>query len=253
MGFGIKKTVEWCVSPFGLAMLLLGAGLVAGFTRRRSLERVFAAAAFATLLAFSLQPVAGGLSRSLAGQFPALTVAAPLEGIVAVAVLGAGCEPAPGKPATAWLPAAGIERLVEGVRVLRLAPGSRMVVSGRGRRDEPSSAEAMERAAISLGVDPARIVRVNTPRDTAEEIAALSALVGTQKIVIVTSAEHMPRAMELSAHAGLHAVAAPASTASGDAWDGAWSLVPSVTTLEHSSAAVHELLGLVWAKLVALA
>jgi uncharacterized SAM-binding protein YcdF (DUF218 family) len=252
MGYALKQMIEWCISPLGLALLLLGAGVVAGFTRGRGIGRGLAAAGFMTLFVFSLPPVASELSRSLSLRFPPLAASAPLDGVVAVAVLGAGYEREPGRPATHWLAPAGLGRLVEGVRVLRLAPGSRMVVSGRGSPDGPSTAEVMEEAAVMLGVEPTRIVRFDAPRDTAEEIAALRALVGRQKTVIVTSAEHMPRAMALATHAGLAAIAAPASVAPGLAGEGAWSWVPSVTALEHSTAAVHELLGLTWAKLVGL-
>jgi uncharacterized SAM-binding protein YcdF (DUF218 family) len=251
MGFAFKKLIGWCLSPLGLSMLLLGAGVVVGFTRRRRLGRGLVFAGFVVLVVFSLGPVADGLSRSLEQRYPALMPAAPLDGIAAVAVLGARYEPEPGRPATAWLQTAGLERLVEGVRVLWLAPGSRMVVSGWGGARDPSTAEVMARAAVSLGVDPSRIVRIDSPRDTAEEVAALHALVGTRRVVIVTSAEHMPRAMELAAQAGLDAVAAPASVARSVSDAGLRAWVPSADALFHSTAAIHEWLGRLWADLLA--
>lgn len=253
MGFAIKKLIEWCLSPFGLTILLLGTGVVAGFTRRARLARGLAVAGFAVFVVFSLGPVADGLSRPLARRHPALMRTAPLDGVAAVAVLGAGYEREPGKPAIAWLPTHGLERLAEGIRVLRLTPGSRMVVSGWGGDHGPPSAEVMERAAVSLGVDPSRIVRFDLARDTAEEIAALRALIGTQKVVIVTSEEHMPRAMVLAAHAGLDAIAAPASVAKGGPGENGWSWFPSLTAFERTSGAVHELLGGVWTWVVDLA
>jgi uncharacterized SAM-binding protein YcdF (DUF218 family) len=247
MGYALKKLIGWCLSPLGLSMLLLGAGAVVGFTRRRKLGRGLVIAGFVVLVVFSLGPVADGLSGLLEQRYQALMPAAPLDGVAAVAVLGAGYEPGPGRPATAWLETAGLERLVEGVRMLRLAPGSRMVVSGWGGGRDLPNAEVMARAAVSLGVDPSRIVRFDAPRDTAEEIAALHALVGTQKVVIVTSAEHMPRAMELAAQAGLDAIAAPASVARKVSGVGLRAWVPSADALFHSTAAIHEWLGRLWA------
>ncbi len=250
MGFALKKLIGWCLSPLGLTMLLLGAGVVVGFTRRRRLGRGLAIAGLVVLVVFSLGPVADGLSRSLERRYQALMPAAPLDDIATVAVLGAGYEPEPGRPATAWLQTGGLERLVEGVRILLLVPGSRMVVSGWGGGRDLSNAEVMARAAVSLGVDPSRIVRFDAPRDTAEEIAALHALVGSRRVVIVTSAEHMPRAMELAAHAGLDAIAAPASVARGVSGAGVRAWVPSADALFRSTAAVHELLGRLWAGFV---
>ena len=253
MGFAIKKAVEWCLSPLGLTVILLVAGVVAGLLRRERLGRGLVAAGLATLVLFSLPAVAVTLGGALVQRFPALMFTSPPGGVVAVVVLGAGSDPNVAKPPTGWLPSPGIERLVEGVRLLRLIPGASLVVSGHGRPGEPSAAEAMGRAAESLGVDRSRIVRMDDPRDTAEEIAAIRTLLGDQKIIIVTSAEHMPRAMALAARAGLHAVAAPAPVARGDGSQATGWLVPSVAALGDSSAAVHELLGLVWAKLVGLA
>jgi uncharacterized SAM-binding protein YcdF (DUF218 family) len=252
MGYALKKLIGWCLSPLGLSVLLLGAGIIAGLTRRKRLGRGLVIAGLVVLVVFSLGPVADGLSGLLEQRYQALMPAAPLEGIAAVAVLGAGYEPEPGRPATGWLQTAGLERLVEGVRVLRLAPGSRMVVSGWGGGRDLSTAEVMARAAVSLGVDPSRIVRFGAPRDTAEEIAALRGLVGRQKVVIVTSAEHMPRAMELAAHAGLDAVAAPASVARSVSGAGVRAWVPSPSALFRSTAVIHEWLGRVWAGFVEL-
>jgi uncharacterized SAM-binding protein YcdF (DUF218 family) len=250
MGYAIKKLLEWFLTPLGGALVLLWVGLLVGRTRRRGLGLVLTAGGATLLLVLSLGSVAGVLSAPLEHRYRPLMPAAPLDGVAAVAVLGGGSEWIPGRPATGWLQVAGLERLVEGVRVLRLAPGSRLVVSGRGEPGEPSTAEVMAEAAASLGVDPLRIVRFDTPRDTAEEIAALRALMGTQKVVIVTSAEHMPRAMQLAAHAGLHAIAAPARVAVGGSGRGWGGLVPSVFALVRSTTAIHEWLGRLWAGLL---
>lgn len=246
----MKKLIGSCLSPLGLTMLLLGVGVIVGFTRRRRLGRGLVIAGFAVLVVFSLGPVADGLSRPLERRYQALMPTTPLDAIAAVAVLGCGYEPEPRRPPTAWLQGTGLERLVEGVRVLRLAPGSQLVVSGWGGAHDLSNAEVMARAAVSLGVDSSRIVRIDSPRDTAEEIAALHALVGTRRVVIVTSAEHMPRAMELAAQVGLDAIAAPASVAMSVADLGVRAWVPSADALVRSTAAVHELLGRFWAGFV---
>lgn len=250
MGYEIKKVLEWFLTPLGGSLVLLLAGLLLGRTRRRGLGFVVALGGAAGLVVFSMGVVAGALSAPLEHRYRPLMPAAPLDGVTAVAVLGAGYEFAPGRPPTGWLQVAGLERLVEGVRVLRLAPGAQLVVSGRGEPGEPSTAEVMARAAASLGVDPTRIVRFDSTRDTADEIAALRKLVGTKKVVIVTSAEHMPRAMQLAAHAGLDATAAPARVALGGVGRGWEGLVPSVFALERSTTAIHEWLGRLWGWLV---
>lgn len=252
MGFEIKKLIEWWLSPQALSLLLLGVGLACSFVpRRQRLARALLAAGLFVSVLFSCGPVADALSRPLEQRYPSLDLTAPLTGIAAVAVLGAGYSPNPGKPAIAWLPDVGLQRLVEGLRVLRLAPGSRLVFSGSGGSYKEPEAEVMERAAVSLGVDPARIVRIDAPRDTAEEIAALHRLVGPKKVIIVTSAIHMPRAMDLAADQGLDAIAAPAAVAYDTASGDARSWMPSYEALARSSVALHEWIGRAWAWLVA--
>ena len=250
MGYEVKKVLEWFLTPLGGSLVLLLAGLLVGRARRRGLGFAVALAGVAALVVFSMGVVAGALSAPLEHRYHPLMPAAPLSGVAAVMVLGGGSEWVPGRPPTGWLQVTGLERLVEGVRVLRLAPGARLVVSGWGEPGEPSTAEVMAQAAMSLGVDASRIVRFDTTRDTADEIAALRKLVGTQEAVIVTSAEHMPRAMQLAAHAGLDAIAAPARVALGGAGHGWSGLVPSVFALERSTTAIHEWLGRLWASLV---
>ena len=250
MGYEIKKVIEWFLTPLGMSLVLVAAGLLVSWGRRRGLGRTLTAAGLAVLLVCSLGNVARVLSAPLERRYHPLMPVAPLEGVAAVMVLGGGSEWVPGRPPTGWLQVAGLERLVEGVRVLRLAPGARFVVSGWGEPEEPPTAEVMAQAAMSLGVDVSRIVRFDTTRDTADEIAALRKLVGTQKVVIVSSAEHMLRAMQLAAHAGLDAIAAPARVALGGAARGWGGLAPSVFALERSTTAIHEWLGRLWASLV---
>ncbi len=248
MGFAIKKLIWWCLSPVGLALISLGAGVAVGFTRSRRLWHGLAGAAFAVLLVFSLGPVADALNRPLERRYPALMPAGPLDGIAAVVVLGAGYEEAPGRPPTAWLRASGLECLVEGIRLLRLTPDSRLVFTGWGGGRDVPAAEVMSRAAVSLGVDPGRIARLDEPRDTAEEIAAVRALVGERKVAIVTGLRHMSRTMELAARGGLDAVAAPAGAGRTGWGAGLRAWVPSAEALLASTSALHEWIGRLWAR-----
>jgi len=121
---------------------------------------------------------------------PALMPPALLDGVPQLLCWAPGRARA-ARPVTAWLPAAGLERLVGGVRVLRAGPGSRLVVSGWDAARSLSTAEVMETRGRRARVDPTRIV-ASTRRGTRREVAALHTLVGAQKVVIVTSGRHMP-------------------------------------------------------------
>ncbi len=95
-------------------------------------------------------------------------------------------------------------RLIEGVRLHREIPGSKLILSG-----DNDSAEGMATMAEALGVSGEDIVPAFEPRDTEEESQQIAPIVGAQRFILVTSASHMPRAMGLFRKRGLQPIAAP--------------------------------------------
>lgn len=62
-----------------------------------------------------------------------------------------------------------INRLVEGIRHYKNLENVKLIVSGYGGFDKNSHAFMQERLAISLGVNPSDIIRLDSPKDTKEE------------------------------------------------------------------------------------
>lgn len=61
-----------------------------------------------------------------------------------------------------------------------------------------------------MGVDSNRMATLNTPNTTKEEAAAMAALPGTNvKLIVVTDAMHMPRAIKFFTTEGFAPIAAP--------------------------------------------
>ncbi|WP_237251726.1 ElyC/SanA/YdcF family protein [Thioalkalivibrio nitratireducens] len=84
--------------------------------------------------------------------------------------------------------------------------------SGIPNDREPGDAAA----AQALGVDPARIVVLDTPTDTAREAYALREFLGTEaRFVLVTSASHMPRSVQHFERVGLAPIASPTHVLTG--------------------------------------
>lgn len=144
---------------------------------------------------------------------------APADAIV---VLGHRVEP-DGRP--------GVElalRLERGLSLLRAARAPLLVCSGGRDPDEPvSAADAMVRVALAAGIDARRLLASPQPLTTLEEAVALrrefSTPRGWRRLVLVTSAYHVPRA--IAAFALAHGpeveilaepVAGPSSIAFGD-------------------------------------
>lgn len=210
--FHFKRFVGMAVQPLPLVYVFLFAGLalLVWTTRRRLTVACFVCAAF-FLVASSLpvwtRATAGMLERR---RRPVLEADAAANAPGAIVVLGSGVA----HPGDAALPAltrlgdAARARLVEGVRLARLFPEARLVTSGYGMGLE-GCADAMAEAAMELGVDGGRIDRLTESLDTAHEARLVRELVGDGKVILVTSAAHMPRAMAYFAQHGVDATPSP--------------------------------------------
>jgi uncharacterized SAM-binding protein YcdF (DUF218 family) len=254
--FWLKKTVSFGLMPLPLCLLLLAAGLaLVASGRGRRLGRVLAVLATVLLAACSNRLVSSLLLSPLEGRFhpvPELSAGVPpsIADCRFVVVLGGGNSDMPGLAATSQLSASALARLVEAVRILRALPRARLIVSGPGEKGHPTHASVLAEAAASLGVDPSRITQIDTARDTEDESHAITRAAGGARIALVTSAWHMPRAARLFERAGARFTPCPADFASrkvpgfefGD-------LACDSESLERSTLAVHEWIGMLWLSL----
>jgi uncharacterized SAM-binding protein YcdF (DUF218 family) len=256
--FWLKKLVSFWLMPLPLCLGLLVCGLLLTISRRRQkLGRLLVLTSAFLLVLASNRLVSARLLRPLEARYPAIPEAAngavppaALTGCRFVAVLGSGHGDIPGLSATNQLSTAGLARIVEAVRLLRLLPDARLVVSGPGEPGRPSHAEVLAQAARSLGVSPERITLIDTARDTEDEALAFASVVGKNRTALVTSASHMPRAAHLFRKAGIDFVACPADfvARSGTALRWANSGWDS-ESLGRTTIALHEWLGLAWLRL----
>lgn len=255
MFFWVKKLLGYCLMPLPFCLGLLVAGVLLMRTERRArLGRTLVLAAVVLLLLFANKFVSARLVRGLELQYPAvpeLTAGAPPAPALAacgyVVVLGGGNAYMPGRPALSRLSSSALGRITEATRLLRVLPDAKLVLAGPPVGKRPSHATVLAQSAISLGVDPQRIVLVEQVRDTEDESLAVRERVGQAPFALVTSAWHMPRAMALFRHAGLNPVACPADFTAHD--DGEWhwrDLLWDVESLERSTWAVRERLGYLW-------
>ena len=256
--FWLKKFVSFWLMPLPLCLALLVSGLLLGrSTRRSGIGRRLMAKAAALLLLFSNKAVSTRLLRPLEDRYPAVPEIVPgapapaaIAGCRFVVVLGGGHTDMPGIPATGQLSSSALGRIVEAARLLRVLPAARLVVSGPGEPGRPSHAAVLARAAASLGIDPARIILVDTALDTEDESLAVARLAGRARVALVTSAWHMPRAAALFRSAGVDFTPCPADFVAREDPRFRWgSLSWDSESLERSTLAVHEWIGLLWLRL----
>lgn len=249
MLFTLKKIAGGLLLPLPLLLLLMAAGLLLLWcTRWQKSGKIIVSVAWLMLFSLSLQPVADSLLRPLEQRYPTYNKTDAVDYIV---VLGGGYTWNP-----AWAPSSNLignslPRVTEGVRQWRMHPGAKMIFTGGPALTNPvSNAEVAARVAISLGVPPADIIQLGWPRDTDDEAMAVKKIVGQRAFLLVTSANHMPRALTFFQHQGLMPIAVPANQMAIDSplnwWEKA---LPAPLWLSHSERAFYEGLGTLWQRL----
>jgi len=258
--FWLKKFFPPFLFPLQFALVAGVAGLVLSHSRRwRRTGQFLLTLSILVLLLASNKWLSGRLITPLESHFPAIGEFQPgdalPESLAAcryVVVLGGGHHDTDDRPSLTRLSSAARARLVEALRLLRLLPAAQLIVSGPADVDLGGAAHAqvLADAAASLGVDRVRIRMIVDAHDTEEEAARLRDLLGDTPFALITSAWHLPRAEALCTAQGLHALPCPTDNLywaplrwrrSDFTWD--------TESLERSTAAVHEYLGLWWSQL----
>lgn len=246
MMFELRELLEVILTPLPIALVLMAIGCCIYMLEYRRTGRATAIAGTLLVAGASSGFIGGSLLQPLEGRYAPITDPTRIVPIPRyVAVLGAGYRPAPGLPVTAALDREAVARILEGVILVRQLPGARLIVSGGSVGGNPPSAHGYARVAIALGVPSSSIIVIDTPRTTAEEIRALGERVHQARVLLVTSAAHMPRAMTYCEMFNVSAVPAPIGNLvrSGNGWS-LGALVPSGRGLRETEIAWHEYLGL---------
>ncbi len=256
--FELKKFISFWLMPLPFCLTLLTVGLILLMgTRRARLARGFLVAGVGLLGLFGNKMVSVALVRPIESTFPPIpelmvgqSPPADLARCRYVVVLGSGHSDTPGFSANNQLSSAGLARIVEGVRLLKILPEARLVVSGGGEPGYPTHAAVLGRVAAQLGVEPERILRIENVRDTEDEAKALRELIGPAPIALVTTAWHLPRATALFRTVGFEVLPCPTAFTARPHPNASWNEYSwSVESLERSTAAVRERIGFIWLRL----
>jgi len=254
--FVVKKIVALFFYPVGLCLGILILGLFCLWaTRRQRLGKMLVTLGTVLLLLFSTSLISSGLLVPLEQRYPALlhpeTVSWGPEDSTSpkwIVVLGGGHVSDPRLPANSQISRAAMGRLVEGVRLHKAVPGSKLLLSGGAVFDPVPESEVMAQVAVVLGVKPQDIRLESDSWDTAEEAKIIAKMIGGERFILVTSAAHMPRSMALFKRRGLQPIPAPADFLAPETRSfGPSSFFPGVGALGQTQTALHEYLGLAWA------
>jgi uncharacterized SAM-binding protein YcdF (DUF218 family) len=244
----LSKLLPLAVMPLGIALLagVFGFLLIALRFRRTGLWLI---AAGLVVLWVGATPVA---ARLLAGRVEAAYPPAAAEDSPSadVIILLAGLleQPVPPRAAPDFNSAA--DRAVHAARLFRAGRAPAVLIAGDAapfRASVVSEAALLADVLAEWGVPRERIRLEEESLNTAESAANVAALwpeTGWRSALLVTSALHMPRAMEEFRGAGLPVTAAPADIASAGPLVQSWlDFLPQASALALTSEAMREIIG----------
>jgi uncharacterized SAM-binding protein YcdF (DUF218 family) len=240
--FLIKKIISALIMPLSIVIILLILAVALyHFKKKLSFFCLLSATLLLGLGAF--KPFANLLMAPIENQHIAFTRST--KSIDYIIILGCGHTGDHQLPATSQLDICSLQRLIEGIRILRIHPEAQLITSGYAGYDEVSNAEKVKQAAMLLGVPESKIMAESRPRDTAQEAELIAPTVFGKNVVLVTSSDHMPRAIKYFQQQDINPIAAPAGRWMKDI-DGEknWPYyLPSPTNLQQTTRAWYESIG----------
>lgn len=248
----LKSILAGLLLPLPILFLLFVLSGYLSWKKRHKSARIMLIISIIWFLVISTSFIPKLLISNLENQYKVFSLKSLIRNSkpVNILVLGAGFSDDDRFPPNNNLSETALARLCEGIRIHRLVPGSTLITSAKGWEDEISQAEVTAQAAIVLGVDSAQIKMQKKPETTQQEAQQYKQLFGdSAQLILVTSATHMPRAMYLFQKEGLHPIAAPANhLIKIGKHKRFWDWLPSSDNIRKIECAVHEYLGLIWAR-----
>ncbi len=245
----LSKLLPPFLYPLGLALLLALVALLFRCVRRIALLGTI------VLLWLPSMPVTSNLlALGWETAYPPV-VAADLPAADAIVVLG-GFAGQPLPPRIAPNLSGAADRLFETARLFHAGKAAHIVVSaGNLPWREAVAPEAQWIAGFlgELGVPAAAVTLEAKSRNTRENALFTAAILhdkGWRSVLLVTSADHMRRAMAAFSKAGVSATAASADVrARTPVYDGVLDFLPDAEALLTTTTIVREMIGLVYYRL----
>ena len=241
MMFILKKLVSRFFFPLSLVIELLLLGI---FLKKRRTQVILAGVAI--LYLFSFSPFGYLILRPLESRYSPISSSSLNKEVRWIVVLGGGSREDKTLTPEDRLGDASLKRLLEGVRLSRLLPQSRLVLSGGDYRGISPDALIMQLVALDHGVPRDRIVLEAASWDTTDQAKFLKDRLGKAPFYLVTSAGHMPRAMRMFIRSGTQPIAAPTDFHAVWAPFQVTDLCPQAGVLADTERAFYEYLGIGW-------
>ncbi|MBA4419591.1 MAG: hypothetical protein C0391_00395 [Anaerolinea sp.] len=251
----LSKLLPLFIYPVGLAGLLLLMALV--LWKKTNLTRFFVLIAFLAIFVGGNRWVSMSIVRSLESRYAPL--AENIHGDVIV-VLGGGTDPQQYPRPTVEVNGAG-DRIFYAASLYRLGVADQVILTGGNIewQGEVSSTPAEDMAVLMRfsGVPSDALILQGESANTAEDAAFSAQIIkenGWQRVILVTSALHMPRSVALFKEMGVEVIPAPTDfiitdQAYADLFSSRWeniaiNLLPTASSLKSTTSALKEYIGM---------
>ncbi len=257
MDFFLSKFLPLFIYPAGLSCVLLVASFIL-WKNRPNTSRRLVLAAFLLLFTFGNRWISMSIVRSLEQRY--LPKAEYPRSDVAV-ILGGGTD-APQYPrSTVEVNGAG-DRVIYGVKLYKDGVVDKLIVTGGTAAWQgdyrTSPAQDMMSLLILMGVPQEDIILEPDSLNTYEDAQFSAEIIrdqGFKKVILVTSALHMPRSVKLFTNLGVEVTPAPVDyTITDQEWRELWTvtpenilinLLPTSGSLKSTTSSMKEYIGMI--------
>lgn len=257
MLFALKKFISFFIQPEGIVISLGLMGYYFLLKNKLIRAKILLSMSVCAFFVFSYPPVSNILISSLENQYPVFDITqlqypslyTTHTKIMFVCVLGGSHNNDVSQPISSRLGGKSIKRIVEGILIyekLNNKNAKLIFTGGKMTKHKTSIAKMASNFAIKLGIDPDNIILGEQARDTQDEVLFVRSIVGIKPVVVVSSASHLPRVMQLFNASDVNAIPAPTDFLRD--LSPSYFSIPNIRTLDISQVAIHEYLGILWLK-----
>jgi len=253
MLFLAKKWIGGLLMPLPLFLILFFVALLLlFFTQKQKMAKCLLVISFVFIFLLSSMPVSERIAHHIERKHLPILQHNTAQNFDYILLLGSGGIADPSLPINSQLSAIANSRFLEALRLFQANPKATLVVSGANFGDIKSHAQMMREMAIVMGIPGNKIKVLDNNLDTDDEAEKMSEMIRGKKSVLVTSATHMDRALNLFYKYGTAPTAAPSNYLAKNRLGEtpSYYYIPNAYHLNKSKVAWHEYIGAVqnWVK-----
>jgi uncharacterized SAM-binding protein YcdF (DUF218 family) len=255
----IKDVVEYVCSPAGILSVLILSGIVLSLAGNHArLARRLLTTGGLLFLIFLFTPLSEYLILGLEEGYSPLLYPPASPTVNRIVVLAGYAEEHPGFPVTSTVSEETMCSMSEGLRLYRLVPGAKLILSGGVVRkgDRPVGA-SMSDFLSQMGVPGSDLIVEGNSRNTYENLFEVKKLVGSDPFILVALAPDLRRANAVARKLQMNPIPAPAcimtlqhhaNLSTSERIGGFFKSFeyPSTNRLPRLQWAYHEYLGYLW-------